>query len=391
VFAIGFWTVALAALTAWGVTPWVIHLSHFLGAVDHPNARKMHQAPMPRIGGVAVFFGVVAGLGFAWWAGGSYNPDLATPAIVFVLTSIAMFALGLLDDVRGVAFGWKFAVQVAAAVATWAAGFRIDLISLPLSSQVFEFDLLSLPVTVLWIVGITNAVNLIDGLDGLAAGTALITTVAVATSAWDRGHVGVLAVSLALVGSLLGFLRWNFRPARIFLGDSGSLFLGFLLAVISIRGSQKGSTVVAVLAPVLLLALPIADTGLAVLRRSYGLLTAGSRSSNSVRHIARNLTIVFRPDQGHIHHRLVARGLGHRQVVLVLYAVACLSCLVALADVWMNSALLAQMVAGALVVTSVLFLGGVYLGRRRRVRASRIPVVSAVAPGVARAADAEIR
>ena len=247
------------------------------------------------------------------------------------------------------------------------------------------------PLTVLWIVGVTNAVNLIDGLDGLAAGTALITTVAVATSAWDRGRVGVLAVCLALVGSLFGFLRWNFRPARIFLGDSGSLFLGFLLAVISIRGSQKGSTVVAVLAPVLLLALPIADTGLAVLRRSYGLLAEGSRSSDGMRHVARNLTVVFRPDQGHIHHRLVALGLGHRQVVLVLYAVACLSCLVALGDLWMSSPPMAKMLAGALIVTSVLFLGGVYLGRRRRVRASRVPVAPAVAPGVVRAADAEIR
>jgi UDP-GlcNAc:undecaprenyl-phosphate GlcNAc-1-phosphate transferase len=391
VFAIGLWTLVIAALTAWGVTPWLIRLAHVLGAVDHPDPRKVHQAPMPRIGGVAVFAGVVSGLLFANWAGGTYSPELAHHATVLAITTSAMFLLGLLDDIRGVGFGWKFTAQVAAAMIAWTGGFRIDMISLPLSSHVYTLELLSLPITVLWIVGITNAVNLIDGLDGLAAGTALITTVAVAASAAFRGHLGVLAVSVALVGSLLGFLRWNFRPARIFLGDSGSLFLGFLLAVISIRGSQKGTTVVAVLAPVLLLALPIADTSLAVLRRSFGLLAAGKRSPEGMRHVARNLTVVFRPDQGHIHHQLVARGLGHRQVVLVLYAVVCLCALVALGDVWVNSPVLGRLLAGALVVTSVLFLGGVYLGRRRRVRRSRISATPHVASAVARAADAEVR
>jgi len=391
VLAIGLWTFVIAALTAWGVTPWVIRLAHFLGAVDHPGARKVHQTPMPRIGGVAVFTGVACGLLFARWAGGAYSPELARPAAVLALTTSAMFLLGLIDDIRGIGFAWKFAAQIAAAAIAWMGGFRIDMISLPLSSHVFVLDLLSLPVTVLWIVGITNAVNLIDGLDGLAAGTAVITTVAVAASASFRGHLGVLAVSVALVGSLGGFLRWNFRPARIFLGDSGSLFLGFLLAVISIRGSQKGTTVVAVLAPVLLLALPIADTSLAVLRRSYGLLAAGRRSPEGMRHVARNLTVLFRPDQGHIHHRLVARGLEHRQVVLLLYGVACLSALVALGDVWGNSPVLAQLLAGALVVTSFLFLGGVYLGRRRRARARRVSLASPVPPTVARAVDAEVR
>ncbi len=377
----------LAALTAWGVTPWAIRLAHVLGAVDHPDSRKVHEAPMPRIGGVAVFAGVAVGLSFARWAGGAYSPELRYQAAVLAITASSMFLLGFLDDVRGVGFGWKFLAQIAAGVAAWGAGFRIDMISLPLSSHVYNLEMLSLPVTLLWIVGITNAVNLIDGLDGLAAGTALITTVAVAVSSSFRGHLGVLAVSVALVGSLLGFLRWNFRPARIFLGDSGSLFLGFLLAVISIRGSQKGSTVVAVLAPVLLLALPIADTGLAVLRRGYRLLATSTRSPDGVRHVARNLTVVFRPDQGHIHHQLVARGLGHRQAVLLLYAVASLSALIALGDVWVNSPLLAQLLVGAVVLTSVLFLGGVYLGRRRRARARPARVASAVHE----AADAEAR
>src|SRR5262245_12291849 len=144
----------------------------------------MHEAPMPRIGGVAVFAGVAAGLLFARWAGGNYSPELARTAAVLALTAGAMFVLGLLDDVHGVGFGFKFAAQIAAAVIAWTGGFRIDLISLPLSSHVYTLELLSLPVTVLWIVGITNAVNLIDGLDGLAAGTALITTVAVAASAF---------------------------------------------------------------------------------------------------------------------------------------------------------------------------------------------------------------
>src|SRR5262249_22590242 len=160
-------------------------------------------------------------------------------------------------------FRTKFAVQIVAATAVWSAGFRIDALGLPGLLSDVTLGVWSLPVTVVWVVGVTNAFNLIDGLDGLAAGTALISTLTIAIAALQLDRVAVAALSVALAGSLIGFLRFNFNPAQIFLGDSGSMFLGFCLAVISIHGSQKNVAVVAVLVPFLLLGYPILDTAIA--------------------------------------------------------------------------------------------------------------------------------
>lgn len=340
---LGLGTLLVSFLTSWAVTPAVIRLAHRVGAMDPPGPRKVHERPIPRIGGIAVAFGFFVGLVYAAYVTGA----LFSTAYVTIdwrwmgAASLGVFLLGLLDDLRGVSFGAKFAGQLAAALLAWTAGFRIEFLASPLGGTPLELGFWSLPLTVVWVVGITNAINLIDGLDGLAAGTALIVTCAVAVIAFHMGHNGVVATSIALVGSLLGFLRFNYNPALVFLGDSGSMFLGFVLAVISIRGSQKGATTVAVVAPLLVLGLPILDTSLAVLRRLSSLGRESAGSGRRLLYVVRNSRRVFQPDRAHLHHRLLDLGLSHRSAVLALYACAAVLALAALASVVANSLRLA--------------------------------------------------
>jgi len=352
------------------LTPSVIRLAHRLGAMDLPGGRKVHRGPIPRIGGVAVFAGFVAGLGSAaFLAGFLFEPihvHVYWPGLV--IAAAVIFLVGLADDLWGLRYYWKFAAQISCAVYVWYIGFRVDKISQPLVEGVDGTDLdwrLSLLITVLWIVAITNAVNLIDGLDGLAAGTALITTLATAVIAFKMTNLGVAAACVALAGSLLGFLRFNFSPAQIFLGDSGSMFLGFVLAVASARGSQKLPTIVVVLVPLLVLALPLVDTGLAVIRRLYRLSRRGRQSDRMTRYVLRNLNHVFLPDRDHIHHRLIDSGLSHRGAVLILYGVGLASALVAFVLTFVNSREIGFLLLGILVGTMAALLGVLYFRVRR--------------------------
>lgn len=354
---IGFLTTAVACVATWMITPAVVALAHRFGAVDLPGPRKIHAAPIPRIGGLAVFFGFLAGLIFASFATGYVaNVEHNRPGYwaVLAVAAFSMLILGLVDDLRGVSFQRKFAFQVAAAALVWWVGFRIEVLGLPLVDGVWSLGLWSMPLTILWIVGITNAFNLIDGLDGLAAGTALITTTVVAVIAMYGGHVAVTAVSVALVGSLVGFLRYNFNPAVIFLGDSGSMFLGFSLAVMSIHGSQKNVTAVAVLAPLLILGYPILDTGLAILRRVND-LQLDARRRGDLAYMARNAHRIFLPDRGHIHHRLLELGMSHRAAVLALYACALMLAVGALGLVIVNSLEVALLLASVLTLITIAF------------------------------------
>ena len=343
------------------LTPSVIRLAHRLGAMDLPGGRKTHGGPIPRIGGVAVFFGFVAGLGAAALLAGFLLEPMQVhvywPGLVIAATVI--FLVGLADDLWGLRYYWKFAAQIVCAVYVWNSGFRVDLITQPIGGST-ELGWLSLPITVLWIVGITNAVNLIDGLDGLAVGTALITTLATAVIAVAMKNLGVAAACVALAGSLIGFLRYNFNPAQIFLGDSGSMFLGFVLAVASARGSQKLPTAVVILVPLLVLALPLIDTGLAVVRRLYRLSHHGYESDRRARYVLRNLNHVFLPDRDHIHHRLIDSGLSHRGAVLVLYGVALASALVAFVLTFVNSREIGFLLLGVLVGTMAALLAVLY-------------------------------
>lgn len=373
-FLVGFASLIVAMGVTWAVTPVLIRAAERFGVVDRPGGRKTHSSPTPRIGGVAVFAGFVAGMAFAAYSTGllfDLPQGVYWRGLMFAATGL--FLVGLFDDLRGLSFRWKFAAQIVAAVYVWQSGFRIDVISHPLGGDL-NLGIFSLPLTVLWIVGITNAVNLIDGLDGLATGIALITTLTVGIIAFDRGLLGVTAASVTLAGALAGFLRFNFNPARIFLGDSGSLFLGFVLAVTSVRGSQKGPTAVAILVPLLVLGLPLMDTGLAVLRRTLRLHTRGMRTDNALRYVARNYQHVFLPDRGHIHHRLLDLGLSHRNAVLVLYGVGTLFALSAFSMVLIKSRWIGLLLVGVLVTAMASFVGLLYFRIRRSERSEPAPV-----------------
>jgi UDP-GlcNAc:undecaprenyl-phosphate GlcNAc-1-phosphate transferase len=357
-------------------TPWVIRLAARLGAMDLPGGRKTHAEPIPRIGGVAVFLGFVAGLATAAFLSGVLleRPQVDVHWIGLVLAATLIFLFGILDDLWDVSFYWKFAAQILCAVYVWNAGFRIDIISHPLGGQI-ELGALSLPVTVLWIVGITNAVNLIDGLDGLAAGTALITTVSVAVIAFAMNSLGVTATCVALAGSLIGFLRYNFNPARIFLGDSGSMFLGFVLAVASVRSSQKLPTALLVMiVPMLVLALPLLDTGMAIVRRLYRLTSRGRQTDGALRYVLRNLDHVFLPDREHLHHRLIDLGLSHRGAVLALYCVGLVFAVVAFTLTFAKSSLIGFLLLGLVVCAMAALLAVLYFRIRRLGEARDEPV-----------------
>ncbi len=369
----GLLTFGVSALVTLALTPVAIRVAHRFGIVDRPGPRKVHRIPIPRIGGVVVFVGFACGLAFAVFTTGYANllPVRTGYWGALAACAVGMLLLGLVDDVVGVSFRGKFAFQILASLVVWTAGFRIAVLTHPLDVHRIELGWLSLPITVLWIVGITNAINLIDGLDGLAAGCALITTTTFAVIAAHGGRVAVTAIGVALVGSLVGFLRYNFNPARIFLGDSGSMFLGFVLAVISIHGSQKGPAAVATLAPLLVLGLPIVDTALAIARRLYRLGSESTRSGNGAGWAVRNLSVMFQPDRGHVHHQLLDLGLGHRAAVLVLYLVMIALGFLALAVVVLNSVWVALILVTVLALSTVAMLLALLRLRRRRRGASR--------------------
>lgn len=268
--------------------------------------RKVHAHDIPRLGGLAIvlaFFVPITGVA-AW------RPELLSRlfasdvdlAIAFFLGASAIACLGVYDDVRGSTPRQKVLVQTIVAVALVAAGFGIERLDPPFLRG-FELGWLSYPLTVVWIVGVTNAVNLIDGLDGLAAGISLIAILPVAVVALTGGQVVMAVVALTLIGAIGGFLIHNFHPAKIFMGDTGSMFLGFVLAVVTVQVTQKISIVASLAAPMLALALPILDTLTAMARRAL---------------LGKPL---FSPDREHLHHRLMRLGLTHRGVVVAMYCV----------------------------------------------------------------------
>ncbi|HEX2779732.1 MAG TPA: MraY family glycosyltransferase [Gemmatimonadaceae bacterium] len=269
---------------------------------DVIDERKIHTRQIPRVGGVAIFWSVALTLFAMVILAGFDGAGLSGTQLVTVLIGgAATHLLGLWDDLRQMPARYKFAIQVAIAVAVFFAGVRIDTIALPVAGQISFGPGWALLFTTFWFVGITNAFNLIDGLDGLASGAALFALTTMFVVAIINGQPGAALVTLAVAGATLGFLRYNFHPATIFLGDSGSLFLGFMLAGIGAISSQKGSTVVAIAIPVVSLGLPVVDTSLAIIRR----FLRGQP--------------IFSADRGHIHHKLLALGHSPRKVALLLY------------------------------------------------------------------------
>ena len=265
--------------------------------------RDVHTAPIPRLGGVAIFICVivvVAALVVFSRFGRFFDPRLVLSVL---LPGMLIFLLGLYDDLFSVGPWVKFGVQIIAAVAVFLAGFRIIELPILLGNRSLGFAG-SLAATIFWVLLITNAFNLVDGLDGLAAGSALFSTLTVVVISLMNGRVMIGLVGLALAGAILGFLRFNFNPATIFLGDCGSLFIGFVLSVLALVGAGKSSTAVAVAIPVVSFGLPILETGISVVRR----FLSGQP--------------LFGADRHHIHHKLLERGWSQRQVVVILYGVS---------------------------------------------------------------------
>lgn len=288
------------------LTPLCRDLFRRIGVLDYPDqTRKLHAAPIPHAGGIpiAISYLITCGIWLKFVPGAPSIP-LRWP---FMLGASIVLATGLIDDIRGLPGRVKMATSTAAGITAWLGGVRI------LGVQGIETHTWwSLPITVLWLVGCTNAFNLIDGLDGLAAGLGLFAVATMTISALFQHNAPMILLTVPLAGCLLGFLRYNFTPASIFLGDSGSLSIGFLLGCYGAIWSQKSATLLGMSAPVLALAVPLLDTGLAVVRR-----TGGRRS-------------IFTPDRRHLHHLLLARGLNQREAVILLYGVCGLAAAISL-------------------------------------------------------------
>jgi len=335
------------------ITPWVIRYATRIGAMDQPNERKIHHRPVPRLGGLVIYVSFFVSLGILQ----ILNPESIdlislppTKGMMLTIALVIVLGLGIFDDLRPRTPTQKLIVQLVAGTLAYTAGFHFGAVTDPLGRGLLNLGIFDYPATLLWIVGITNAFNLIDGLDGLAGGVAVIASFTIFGIALLKNDLSTAIMALIMAGAVVGFLRYNFNPARIFLGDSGSLFLGFALAVFSLQSSTKGSTALAILVPILSLGLPIMDTLLSMLRRLLGsLLPEKTRSMPFLRKFAS----MFLPDNGHIHHRLMAQGFSHRTAVLFLYLVSCAFGIAAFAITIANSVGATLILIGIIVATVI--------------------------------------
>ena len=298
-------------------TPLARKIAVWCGAVDYPNSRRINKKPIPRMGGIAIFLGIVAAfvvqyvgtMNFGWPVVLVPSPKLDVNYAMLVLAFLVIFATGLLDDRFSLSPRQKLAGQIAAAVIAVAGGLVIGDISNPFEPGGFvHLGWLTYPLTVVYLVAYTNIINLIDGLDGLAAGISAIASFTMFVLSVWAGRLDAAALSIAVAGSSLGFLRYNFHPASIFMGDSGALTLGFALGAVSLLSVTRFAGLTTIIVPLVIAAVPIIDTFSAIVRRMRG-------------HVS-----ISHADRGHIHHRLIDEGYDQRQAVLVMYAWTGLLC-----------------------------------------------------------------
>lgn len=313
--------------------PLAMKLAYKIGAVDKPNARKVHTKIMPRMGGLGIYLAYI----IVVLATQKMNMQLAG----LLLGSTILVVLGIFDDMKDLNAKFKLLIQILAAVIVMAFGVRIEFMTNVFGGEAIYLDILSLPITLLWIVGITNAINLIDGLDGLAGGIATIAALSMAVVGWIYGQYLMASMAIILAGATMGFLRYNFHPAKVFMGDTGSLFLGFNLSVLAIMGVAKSVTFISLAAPVLVLGVPIFDTFFAILRRKM------------------NHKPIFAADKDHLHHRLLGMGFSHRKTVLIIYAISFFLALSAILITYLSTA---EAVAVVAIVLSVILIGAGKLG-----------------------------
>ncbi len=291
----GYWGALLvAAAVSIGLTPVVRRLAFRLGALDRPVARSVHKQPVPLLGGVAIFLGFAAACAYAFGLG-------QRPIQGILLGGVFIVIFGIADDYLRLRPWVKLLGQVAGALFLVVFGVQIETLNIPLVGSII-LGWWAVPVTIVWVVAVTNVINLIDGLDGLAAGISSIAAVTLLVSALQTHQPPASALlAAALAGAVLGFLPYNFNPAKIFMGDAGSMFAGYALAAVSVEGTLKSPAAVALVVPLLALGLPILDTALAIIRRWRGGRPIGEA------------------DKEHLHHRLLNLGLNQRDAVLVMY------------------------------------------------------------------------
>ncbi|MGE8033483.1 undecaprenyl-phosphate alpha-N-acetylglucosaminyl 1-phosphate transferase [Lysinibacillus sp. KCTC 33748] len=324
------------------LTPLVKRLAFKIGAVDAPNYRKVHARIMPRLGGLAIFLSFLIAVAI-------FQPILiinengSNFLLAIIIGACIIVATGVVDDMREISAKAKLVGQlIAALIVIFVGGIQIDMITLPFVGEL-NFGLLSIPLTIIWIVGITNAINLIDGLDGLAAGVSTIALITLAVMAIIMNNMFVLAIAAILAAATFGFLFYNFHPAKIFMGDTGALFLGFMISVLALLGF-KNVTVVSLIIPVIILGVPISDTFFAIVRR----VRMKKKWSD--------------PDKSHLHHRLLDMGFTHRQTVLIIYGIAIMFGLAAvifsMAKVWGAILLVAVILTAIEILVEVIGLAG---------------------------------
>ncbi|MBI5971806.1 UDP-GlcNAc:undecaprenyl-phosphate/decaprenyl-phosphate GlcNAc-1-phosphate transferase [Staphylococcus caledonicus] len=276
------------------ITPVVIKVSIKLDLVDRPNYRKIHTKPVSVLGGTVILLSFLIGI----WLGHPIEREVRP----LVIGAIVMYLVGLIDDIYDLKPILKLLGQIVAASIVVFYDITIDFISFPMGPTI-HFGIFSIPITIIWIVAITNAINLIDGLDGLASGVSAIGLITIAFIAILQANVFIIMICSVLIGSLLGFLCFNFHPAKIFLGDSGALMIGFIIGFLSLLGF-KNITFISLFFPIVILAVPFIDTLFAMIRRM------------------KNKQHIMQADKSHLHHRLLALGYSHRQTVLLIYSIA---------------------------------------------------------------------
>ncbi len=305
----------LGLVTAFVVTPFSMRIAKKYGAIDVPNDRRVNKKPMPRLGGIAVIAGFFVSTIYLLISMSIedklvlFEEDMLWLKLVGFFVGIIILGITcFIDDTKGIHSLTKLIVQIVAALIVVACGIRIENFEIPFLNGQAELNIvLSYIITVCWIVGVTNAINLIDGLDGLSSGISLISCISLLIIFTLNGSP-LIAIELitALGGAISGFLPYNFNPAKTFIGDTGSNFLGFSLAVISILGVAKTYTALVLIAPIIVLALPLFDTLFAIFRRIKN---------------GKSLKAVFKADKGHLHHRLMQKGYTQKQAVFILYGI----------------------------------------------------------------------
>ncbi len=321
-------TIALAV--AYFVTPHVKNLAIKIGAVDAPDARKVHTKPMARMGGLAIYAAFVIAVLASMYVSREIMGILVGGTVILIV--------GIIDDLKPLPPRVKLLGQIVAATVLVMFDIRIEWLTNPFGDMLYV-DYFAIPLTIIWVVSLTNTVNLIDGLDGLAAGVSTIASLTILLVALQQNFVSVAILTAALAGSALGFLQHNFNPAKIFMGDTGSMFLGYMLAAISILGAVKSAATIALIVPIVALGLPILDTAFAIIRRYM----SGKP--------------IFKPDKGHLHHRLLEMGLTQKQAVLLMYVISGCLGLSAIALTEVNKSF------GALII--IILLCVAYVGARK--------------------------